>query len=273
MSFNMLFAQIAALAFLSLACIAQGVQAEDLIGKYEMGSDITVAESSSYISPYSSTLTLRKDGTYTSGSECFPVNGEYTYVDGIVTLKAGVRGPSRCFYSIVVPPEDVDKYKNPPPPKDKILNVVSWGSGLYLLEDSAWSDFVNAINAGLLPHTERDRNLYLGLFYRRPGGETIITERLPDISSYWKSRILREPVLAKIVAIRKDDNGAYTATVNRGSRAGLREDMVFFRQDADNLLFGRGWVRKVTEDVAEVGFATEVKVGEFVSTRLNRKEK
>lgn len=255
---------------LTFAVSGQKVQVKDLIGEYEMGHRFALEGSPSERSWFGSSLVLKQDGTYRGGSECFPTNGTYIFAQGLLILKAGTIGTPHCFDSSPVTPEEQEKRKNPPPPKDEALTVVEWSGRIYLIEEHGWQDFVNSINSGLLPHTNREASLYMGPFYRKLGDEDKKVAGLPDIPPEWRRMILDRPVEGKIIQIRKVDEHRYLVTINKGRVDGISKDVPMFPPDASDILFGRGFVESVRENEADITLLGEVKIGDTMSTRLRR---
>lgn len=269
MKIKKIIACIFTVAFLCIGCSAQILTSTDVIGEFTVGSRLTVIRSSSsYRSPYAPSVTLRDDGTYTAGSWCFPVDGKYVHSNNEIILKAGVRISPRCFVSIPVSPDEAERLKNPPPPKDQTLKIIRWSGRLYLLVENRWESFINAINGGLLPQTETEDDLYLGSFYRRVGDEAKATSGLPDIPAEWKVLILNTPIEAKVTQVQKVSDWKFIVTVDKGSRHGLRTEMRLFSAGAEYVWLFNGYVRSVSAETAEVVFYSEVKIGDVVSTRF-----
>src|SRR5687768_5166973 len=199
MKLKSITALVLSILSLTIAASCLVLTTKDLIGEYEMGHRLTLEGSSSYRSPFGATLLINSDGTFRGGSECFPVHGNYIFANGVLTLKAGTEGPRQCFFSVPMTSEEQEKFKNPPPPTDKVLTVVEWSARVYLIEEHGWQSFINAINAGLLPHTERESSVYLGPFYRKLGDEAKRASGLPSIPAQWKARILKRPLEAEVI--------------------------------------------------------------------------
>lgn len=248
-------------------CNGQVLISKDLIGQFTMGSRLSGPSSSPLSeSPYSSSLTIRSDGTYTAGSWCFPINGKYSYSNDEIILEAGVSEAPRCFYSSPVTTDEAEK--GTPPPKDRKLQVIRWSGRVYLLVENDWESFANAINAGLLPQTQAEGDLYLGSFYRRVGDEAKDVFGRPELPAEKKALILDKPIEVKIIHVQKNRDYEWVAIADKGSRNGLRKGMLFFSPKSESVWLSNGYVRSVSDGTAELVFFSDLKVNDILSTKF-----
>lgn len=93
---------------------------------------------------------------------------------------------------------------------------VPWGDRHYLVSQTQWLIFCNAVNQGKEP-----RSGGLGEFFLRNGDERKPVGGLPTVPAPWNEYLLREPVLAKVVKVLASGD----AVIDAGSAAGLRKGM------------------------------------------------
>jgi hypothetical protein len=153
-------------------------------------------------------------------------------------------------------------------PEQFDIRVIKWDQRTYLMDEANFESFVDFINLGFEPRYVETYRPFYGAIYLREGDEKKDVVGAPSLPSKFLSMILGAPVTATILQIETSDNKTI-ATVDRGSKNGLRKDMTLVTESDNGSLFFRGyWVLSVDEQSAKVQVFDGVKVGDKLTTRV-----
>jgi len=158
---------------------------------------------------------------------------------------------------------EVKKYfgsSEKPTPKEFVRIPVEWAGRIYLIPEEDMRRFADAVNLGIEPRPELTSDDYkgspwLGSFYLREGDEKKKATGRPVLPAQWNELLLTRPIRATVIKIdhveEKKYGTVYTATINRGSRDGLRVGMMLVRAD-ENLMPGDTEVVSVESRRAQI---------------------
>jgi hypothetical protein len=107
------------------------------------------------------------------------------------------------------------------------LMSVTWGERHYLIPTNDLLGFVNSINRGTEPTTHGSR----GMYFLREGDWDRSADGLPGLPAEWLSRILPQPVTARIVG--KNENGQWRISAGKSAYLYPKLEM-FATPGADN---------------------------------------
>lgn len=189
-------------------------------------------------------ITLNLDGTFSEGGGSDDgtlvwTKGTYRLLDckllfqvTISTLKRGDAPEVN-----LLDPVEVQKRFGPgetPAKKEFVRIPIEWTGRIYLVPEDEMNRFADAVNLGIEPRPALFSDEYmgspwLGSFYMRKGDEKIKTAGLPPIPKPWSDLLLARPVIAKVIKINTVEKGKFDtifiATINKGSRHGLKQGM------------------------------------------------
>ena len=146
------------------------------------------------------------------------------------------------------------------------LVPIAWSDRIYLIDEGDLSGFANAVNFGLEPRSQLGSDPYFGSFYLREGDQNKKVSGAPGIPSKWSSLLLRRPVVATIVAL-KGDAKETLATLNKGSKSGLRVGMRLLAKDEEPSPWSGAKVVSVTKKSAVIRTWGGMTVGDTLSTK------
>ncbi|HEY0761113.1 MAG TPA: hypothetical protein VGD61_01955 [Pyrinomonadaceae bacterium] len=226
----------------------------------------------------SSALTLQADGTYVmKSSDCtleYVQSGTYTTSSEVlhfktVTYVAKGHG-SEHEINLLDPIERKAVYGRN---SDGIqmdmefeLLPIRWSDRIYMIYRDDLSNFVNAVNFGLEPRSELGSEPYYGSFFLREGDQQKKVSAAPKIPDKWRSVLLSRPVVATIVALRGDEKGTL-ATLNKGTKSGLRVGMRLLTEDEEPSPWSRAEIVSVTTKSAIMRSSGRLMVGDKLSTK------
>lgn len=158
-----------------------------------------------------------------------------------------------------------------------------WSGRIYLLYESDLENFANAVNLGIEPRATLISNDYsspwYGSFYLRSGDEHKKVRGSPPLPEPWRSFLLSGPVTATVISIRESKQSevhtAVTATIDKGSRDGLKVGMRLLTRDENPSPWGGTKVISVGEETALISTVlvrSELKVGDKISSRYEPKD-
>jgi hypothetical protein len=159
---------------------------------------------------------------------------------------------------------------------------LEWSGRIYLLYEGDLKNFVNAVNLGIEPRATLISNRYsspwYGSFYLRDGDEQKKVAGKPPLPEQWLSFLLSKPVTATVISIDEIDEQrfgtTFTATIDKGSRDGLKAGMSLLTKDEDPSPWGGTEVISVEEKTAKIRtrlVGSELKVGDKLSSRYEPK--
>lgn len=216
------------------------------------------------------------DGTEISAS------GTYTFSDGIlhfkITKRAGRRRDDK-EYNLLNPAEIREMFGNAV--RDEVIKEyrflpVEWSERLYLIDESDLKNFANAVNFGIEPrpslYSRHYSSPWYGSFYLRSGDERKKVSGKPRLPAKWLAFLLRKPVTATVINIEKVEKKnelvtIITATINKGSRDGLKVGMKLLAKDEEPSSWSSPEVISVGKRTAKVEAKTKLKAGDALSTR------
>lgn len=254
------------LVFAAQALAQQEFTVNDLVGKYAAGHRFG-----------SSSLTIEADGRYfIESGDCtreYFDSGSYVLVDGVLRLTilkqtAKRRGDDREI-NLLDPTERKEIFGDDVTgeiERELRLLPVKWSDRIYLIYEKDLGDFANAINLNLEPRSELSSEPYFGQFYLRKGDEQKKVGGSPSLPEKWLAFLLRRPVTATIINI-EGDGQERTATVNKGSRDGLKVGMRLLAREERPSLWSGAEIISVEETSARVRVDAELKAGDKLSTK------
>jgi hypothetical protein len=230
----------------------------------------------------SSSLTLEADGRYSIESgDCtmeYFDSGTYILSEGALhftVLKQTAKGRgSEREINLLDPNERKEVFGNDASgeiKKEFKLLPVAWSERIYLIYESDSNNFANAVNLGLEPRAELSSEPYYGSFYLRQGDEQKKVSESPSLPEKWLSFLLSKPVTAAIVGIEGDAQEKM-ATINKGSKNGLKVGMRLLAKDEEPSLWSGAEIVSLEESSAKVRVGTELKVGDKLSTKYERRD-
>ena len=243
----------------------QQLHTESLIGTYHIGhrfgaSGLTLQADGSYVMKSSDcTLEYIQSGTYISSLEVLHFK--------ILKYIAKGHGSEREI-NLLDPNERKEVFGND---SDGIqmefeLLSIKWSDRVYLIDESDLSNFANAVNFGLEPRSELSSEPYYGSFYLREGDQQKSVLGAPRIPDKWRSILLRRPVIATVVTLKGDAKGTL-ATVNKGSKSGLRVGMRLLTKNEEPSPWSGSEIVSVTEKSAIIQTREAIMVGDKLSTK------
>jgi hypothetical protein len=262
---------VVCLVFTANLSAQQILTASELTGTYVAGHNFG-----------GSSINLQADGTYSQDSGACTMatkrSGKYFLSDGIVRFTilkyTGVQFSDESKEIDLFNSEALKEFfgygndeKVEPPTTEFSLVLVKWGERVYLIDDSNLRDFSNAINLGLEPRPELRSEPYYGSFFLREGDLQKSVTGKPSLPAEWQTFLLGKPVTAKIVAIETQDK-TQIATINRGSRDGLKVGMKLLLKDQEPSLWSRGGeILSVETRTAKVE-VYDLKVGDILNSKF-----
>lgn len=229
-----------------------------------------------------SSLTLEADGRYSIESgDCtmeYFDSGTYTHSAGVLhftILKqtAKGRGGEREI-NLLDPNGRKEVFGNSESgeiPRAFKLLPVKWSERVYLIYESDLNNFANAINLGLEPRSELSSEPYYGSFYLRRGDEQKKVSGSPSLPEKWQSFLLSKAIVTTVVSL-DGDGREKIATVNKGSRDGLKVGMRLLAQDEEPSPWSGAEIISVEEKSAKVRIGADLKVGDKLGTKYERRD-
>jgi hypothetical protein len=150
------------------------------------------------------------------------------------------------------------------------LSLVRWGGRIYLVGEDDLSNFTHAVNLGLEPRAHLSSEPFYGSFYLREGDLRKEVGGSPSLPERWLGLVLKRPVTATIVRVEVAGDET-TATINRGSKSGLRVGMRLLAKDEDPSPWGGSKVVSTGAKTARVRVVSESKVGDKLTTKYEPK--
>jgi hypothetical protein len=154
---------------------------------------------------------------------------------------------------------------------ERSLPLVKWGGRIYLVAESDLSNFTHAVNLGLEPRADLSSEPYYGSFYLREGDLQKEVGGSPSLPEKSRALLLAKPLTATIVSI-EEEGDERTATINRGSKAGLKVGMRLIGKDEEPTPWGGTEVIATEAKSARVRVGSESKVGDKLTTKYERKD-
>lgn len=153
-------------------------------------------------------------------------------------------------------------------PEQHELRVIRWGERTYLMDTSEFGRFIDAINLGFEPRKVDGYRALYGHILMREGDEDKEVVGPPSLPAEFLKLLLSAPITAKVLQLEITGNKSI-ATVDRGSRDGLREGMTLVPESSTAALHFQGyWVLSVDEQSAKVQVFDGVQVGDKLTTRV-----
>ena len=160
---------------------------------------------------------------------------------------------------------------------------IEWSGRIYLLYETDLKNFADAVNLGIEPRTTLTSNRYsspwYGSFYLRSGDEQKKVAGNPRLPEQWLSYLLNKPVTAKVIRIEEIKKfqltTTFTATINKGSREGLKVGMRLLTEGEIPSPWDGTEVISVAEKTARIRtnlVRSELKVGDKINSRYNPKD-
>lgn len=146
------------------------------------------------------------------------------------------------------------------------LRPITWSDRIYLIDEVEVSSFANAVNFGIEPRSQLGSDPYYGSFFLREGDQKKKVSGAPRIPDKWSSLLLRRPVVATIVALRGEAKETL-ATLNKGSKSGLRVGMQLLAKDEEPSPWSGAKVVSVNKNSAVIRTRGEIAVGDQLSTK------
>ena len=151
------------------------------------------------------------------------------------------------------------------------VQIVRWGPRIYLMGQNSFGIFIKAINLGFEPRQVDGYRAHYGTFYLREGDENKPIDGRPPLPKEFLDELISAPVTATIVKFETADKWP-TATIDRGSKDGLRKGMylVTVREDYRPFLpsYQPHMIISVEPTTAKVEIMEDVQPGAKLSTRL-----
>ena len=133
--------------------------------------------------------------------------------------------------------------------------------------------FVTAVNLGVEPRRSLSYEPWLGSFYLRKGDEAKPAIGKPSLSNHLISQILDEPLTANITSIEIENDKfpeVKVATIDRGKKDGLREEMPLVSENDDGMDLRTFPIISITDNSAKVRIYIDLKVGERLTTKAKK---
>jgi hypothetical protein len=240
--------------------------ANDLIGTYIYGFQWG-----------GSRLTLKSDGTFIwESSNCTSVyknSGSYSSSEGhleLIVLKKTLTSFGDGKEIDLRKPKARKKFLDTDEPfkQQQIeMAIIKWDTRIYLMDTDRFESFVDAINLGFEPRHVETYRPFFGEILLREGDEQKDVAGTPSLPNEFLSKILKSPITSTVTDIESDGNKTI-ATVDRGSKDGLRKGMTLIKKSEDGWFTFQGyWIISVDEQSAKVQ-VWEVKVGDQLTTRV-----
>jgi hypothetical protein len=156
---------------------------------------------------------------------------------------------------------------------------VEWSGRIYLIDEKDLKDFTNAVNLGIEPRASLvsmdDSSPWYGSFYLRSGDELKKALGHPDLPEKWLSFLLLKPLTVKVISVQEVKKSQFSTTstvaINKGSKDGLKVGMRLVSKDEVPSQWDGTEVIAVSKATAKIKAATELKVGDKLSTRYKPK--
>ena len=241
-----------------------------------------------------SSFKLEGDGHFSmwSGSDDgtqATTSGTYTFSEGflhfVVIQKTGKRrseGRELNLFNAEDRKELFGVEGDKEPEREFKMLPVEWSGRIYLLHEKDVMDFANAVNLGLEPRQQlssmHSSSPWYGSLYLRSGDESKKVIGKPRLPKEWQSFLLSKPVVAKVLSVEKTKVTkyitAFTATINIGSRSGLKVGMSLLLKDEEPSPWNGTKVISVAEKTAKIrkeSLRGELKVGDKIFSRYVHK--
>ena len=272
---------------LALALAQTPAQQQDVFKKFA-GTYVTGHEFGG------SSMTLESDGRFSSESGSddgtrVSMSGTYSLSNGqlhfrVVAQTEKRRGDGKEF-NLLDPTESKQFYDGDSVKVEKELKMwpVEWAGRIYLLDDNDLKNFANAINLGIEPRATLTSSHYVspwyGSFFLRTGDEQKQAIGKPQLPDEWLSYLLDKPITATVIRIeevkRLQFNTTFVATINKGSRNGLKLGMRLVTKDEEPSPWDGTEVISVEENVSRIRtemVRSELKVGDRIRSRYSPKD-
>lgn len=223
------------------------------------------------------TITLKADGTFTAISGACTAqetkSGPYSVSNNVIRftmLKYSLLNFDDQKVRDLTKRKERKKYletDEPFKPESWELQIVRWGERVYLLDESVFDSFVDAINLGLEPRSVERYNTFYGRVYLREGDEAKGVTGPPPLSAEFLRNLLPQPVVATVIELKPGGIDAI-ATIDRGSADGLKPKMSLVLAAPPPFDYDTFSIESVTEHTATVKVFRYVKVGDQLTTRI-----
>ena len=218
---------------------------------------------------FSSFLSLAADGQYSKEwRDCttqYFESGTYVISGGLLHFKVLKRTAKSNG-------GEVEKDLLDPNEKEYQLLPIKWSDRIYLVIDDELSEFANAINLGLEPRSQFISDPYYGGFYLRTGDEKKKVSGNPTLPGKWISFLLSRPVTATVTNIQREAKDMI-GVINKGSKMGLKVGMRLLAKDEEPSLWVVTEIVSVEERSAKVRLASELKIGDQLTTKYMRRDR
>lgn len=285
-------AKINRVALLCLAVLLSAVQSqaqqEEVFKKFA-GTYVTGHEFGG------GSLTLEADGHFSTGSGSddgteVSTSGTYNLSEDrlrfIIVKRTGRRGSKGREFNLLDSRERKEMFgdsDNGVIQREFIMMPVEWSGRIYLLYEKDLNNFVNAVNLGIEPRATLTSNYYsspwYGSLYLRSGDEQKNVTGAPSLPEQWRSFFLSKPITATVISIEETKKEQFsttvTATINKGSRDGLKVGMRLLTEDEEPSPWDGTEVISVGVKTAKIRtrlVRSELKVGDKISSRYEPKE-
>lgn len=239
-------------------------------------------------------IKLEADGTFSDargsddGTE-ISTSGSYTLLDGVlhflITKQAGKRAGDDKEFNLLNPEERNEMFRGLDKgevEREVKLLPIEWSKRIYLIYENELKNFTNAINLGIEPRTslisERYSSPWYGSFYLRSGDERKKVVGNPNLPEKWRTFLLSKPLVATVIGVQKIEKREFvtiiTATVNKGTRNGLKVGMQLLVEGEEPSLWNGTEVISVKKGTAKIQawlLRNELKVGDKLRTRYKPK--
>jgi hypothetical protein len=176
------------------------------------------------------------------------------------------------------PPRAQDRFPHPR------LHPIRWGKRFYLLSDSQYLSFCNAVNLGLEPRDDLDGEFYVRIIRTEQSRKGEADPELdgqidgvPELPIAWRPFLLARPLSGEIIEVQKEGQ----ASVDIGSEKGLREGMSLMvegkKDEAGPIHRHYGIVRVVSIEANRCSveftrpdFSPKFKRGQKVTSRISK---
>jgi len=269
--------------FMVLALVQTPAQQQEEVFKKFAGTYITGHEFGG------GSLTLEGDGRFSIGSGSD--DGTQVFTSGTFTLserqlhfkvlkQTGKRGNEGSEFNLLDPKENKQFYEDDSDEIKRVFTMwpVEWSGRIYLLYDEDLKHFADAINLQIEPRATLTSSHYVspwyGAFYLRSGDEQKKASGKPQLPDAWLSYLLDKPITGTVISIeevkRLQFNTTFVATINRGSRDGLKVGMRLITRDEEPSPWFGTEVISVGEKASQIRIqmaSAELKVGDRVFSR------
>jgi hypothetical protein len=241
-----------------------------------------------------SSLRLEADGHFSTGSGSddgteISTSGTYTLSDGalhfLVVKKTGKRGGEGRELNLFDRQDRIELFgisEDEEPEREFKMLPIEWSGRIYLICEKDLEDFANAVNLGLEPRPQLSSNRlsspWYGSFYLRSGDEQKKVTGNPPLPEPWLSFLLSKPITATVISIEETRKSrfstTFTATINKGSRDGLKVGMRLLTTDEEPSPWGGTKMISVKEKTAKIEtdlVRSELKVGDKISSKYETK--